>query len=800
MNKGKYIVVEGAEGVGKTTMVMKVAEALQAAGLPVKVMREPESQNDLTARAIRHLTQDPRYPMNTRTEVLLYNAARSQSLEIIREATANGVYCLVDRSYLTTLAIQYYGRGDVQDYHKINEIIDFAVGDMQPDLMMVLDAPVETLKDRTKTRYSGDRFDNLDISFLERVRAGYLWEAKQRNLPVIYATGNVDEVFKEVWKYVEHALTDRTKSSESKPSSVCEVIASKQNTKTQPAVALTEVESKPDDNAITENIPSAANRQPTESEMVTSKPDEWLNKQSGKATTITEKGFERLLPIVTNPKSSVYGFTDQIAPLTVAAAMARLSRRGDDMRITLLDEFIDKDDKDGDLLRRVITAYGDDSVQQLVGQYIVVENASNLLTKKLEWGRLAAYLEQSTRYIYFDEKDKDGKYRYYVPEELKGSIRKEYILTMDAIFDIYSHLVKKLTEHVRSSSKVPAAEQDAAWRAATKAQACDAIRPVLPVATKSTVGIYASGQALESLVMHLLSDDFAEARIVGQQILDEVRKITPAIFERADKPDRGGATIAYRSETRRDVATLAEKHLPNNYSTETKPVTLTDFSPKNELDVVADILYEHSSLALNDIKNIVRTWDYEKRSEVLTAYIGRRLNRRQKPGRAFETIRYSWDLVCDYGIFRDLQRHRMVDDLEWQALTPRYGYETPKLVEDAGLEEAYTACFDLSLQLYSKLQSSGHQLVAQYATLLGHRMRWKVTMNAREAYHFIELRTAPQGHPGYRKLVSQMYEKLAEVHPQLAGGMKFVNKDEDPELTRLAAERYTQFKLGQLDK
>ena len=173
MNKGKYIVIEGAEGVGKTTMVRMIAEQLQAAQVPVKIMREPDSQNDLTARAIRRLTQDPLYPMNTRTEVLLYNAARSQSLQVIRQMTDNGVTCLVDRSYLTTLAIQYYGRGDVKDYEKINEIINFAVGDIQPDLMLVLDAPVPILRERVKDRYNGERFDNLDESFLERVRAGY---------------------------------------------------------------------------------------------------------------------------------------------------------------------------------------------------------------------------------------------------------------------------------------------------------------------------------------------------------------------------------------------------------------------------------------------------------------------------------------------------------------------------------------------------------------------------------------------------------------------------------------------------
>src|SRR5206468_11499561 len=178
MTRGKYIVLEGPEGVGKTTQLQELTRRLQAAELPVRLLREPDSQSDLTARAIRQLTQDPRYPMNTRTEVLLYNAARSQSLEVIRNSVEQGIICLVDRNYLTTLAIQYYGRGDVPDYQTINNIIGFAVNGVEPDLTIVLDAPVPVLKERTKSRYQGERFDDLDASFLERVRAGYLWEAK----------------------------------------------------------------------------------------------------------------------------------------------------------------------------------------------------------------------------------------------------------------------------------------------------------------------------------------------------------------------------------------------------------------------------------------------------------------------------------------------------------------------------------------------------------------------------------------------------------------------------------------------
>jgi len=785
MSRGKYIVLEGAEGVGKTSQLTELARRLRAAGLPVRTMREPDSQSDLTARAIRQLTQDPHYPMNTRTEVLLYNAARSQSLEVIKQSVEQGIICLVDRNYLTTLAIQYYGRGDVPDYNTITSIINFAVGGIEPDLTVILDAPVAVLKERAHGRGQGERFDNLDEAFLERVRAGYLWEAKQRDLPVVFATDSQEAVADQIWKLVSQTLADRkTSPSLSTPAaSIKEVIEAKQSAPThEPPIAA---------------VPGTT----TDSSGTAHEADaEYVEKDKEGRYGITDAGKTYLSDAVTSVDGNVYAFTDKLSPVTIAAAMARLSRRGDDMRITILDEFAGKEGKDSKLLERVITAYGDDSVQQLGGLHFVVENASNLLTKKLEWGRLAAYLEQSTRYIYFDQKDKNGKYRYYVPGHLKPSIKKQYIEAMDTLFDLYSAMVRNLTQYIRAKSTVPENERDIAWQGATRAQACDAVRAVLPVATKSTVGIFASGQALESLIMHLMADELPEARATGEDLLKQGRAIVPMFLERADKPERGGAMVAYQANTRQAVSELATEYLTGTHAgSETPPVTLVDYWPKNELLLAADMLYEHSDLPLEQLQAITANWSYDQKAKVLKTYVGERLNRRHKPGRALEKAHYSWDLVCDYGIFRDLQRHRMVDDLVWQQLTPRYGYEVPKLIEEAGLTEQFEACFDLSLKLYSALQQAGYALEAQYATLLGHKMRWKITYNAREAFHFHELRTTPQGHPGYRKLVLQMHEKLAEVHPLMAESMKFVNQDEDPELTRLAAERYTQFKLQQLD-
>ncbi len=777
MSKGRYIVLEGPQGTGKTTQLEMLAERLRASGYAVRMFREPDSQSDLTARTIRMLTQDPRYPMNTRTEVLLYNAARSQSLQVIKRARNEGVICLCDRNYLTTLAIQYYGRGDVPDYETITRIIDFAVDDMQPDTTIVLDAPVQVLRDRAVKRGAGERFDNLDETFLERVRAGYLWEAKQRGFPVIYADDAPDKVSDAIWQTV---------LGQSQLSKAAAATAPPMSVSAKPATPIQEIlEEKKE---ALEEVKAA---EPADDAS-------YVIKDKKGHYSLTELGRDFLTDAVTSVDGDVYAFTDKLSPITIAAAMARLSRRGDDMRITILDEFAGSLGKDEKLLQRVITAYGDDSVQQLAGQHVVVENASNLLTKKLEWGRMASYLEQSTRYIYFDQKDKHGRYRYFVPEHFPKKLKTAYRTTMDEIFDLYSVMVHKLTDYVREHSSVPEAERDVAFNGATRAQACDAVRAVLPVATTSTVGIFASGQALESLIMHLMSDELSEARATGEAMLHETRKTIPTFLERADKPDRGGAMIAYRSNTRTGIREIANSKLPGTMGDLDDDVTLAEYWPRNELDLLPHMLYEHSNMSLKALKAAVGGWSYEQKLDAFNTYMGERLNRRHRPGRALEIAHYTYDLICDYGIFRDLQRHRMVDALEWQVLTPRYGFDIPELVEKAGLADDFEACFDKAAGLYSLCQAEGFQLEAQYATLLGHRMRWKLTYNAREAFHLHELRTSPQGHPGYRKLVKEMHDKLAEVHPMLATAMKFVNKGEDEELTRLAAERYTQFKLQSL--
>jgi len=765
---GKFFVIEGTDASGKTTQFKLLAARLKAAGYDVVTFDFPQYDNDSSVFVREYLAGN--YggvnEVGPYTSSVFYALDRFSAKELIATALSEGKIVLSNRFTGSNMAHQgtkFANAEERKGYFIWLDNLEYQMlGIPRPTMNITLRVDPVTIKTLLDKRAAEDADHKTDIH-----------EADLDHLK--RAVGVYDDLcalFPKDFFRIDCVRSNKLMT----PEQISDLVWSS----VEAELPATDKESG--------SITVGANVH-----------EPYTEKNAKGVTVMTQAGKNFLKDAVTSTESNVYAFSDQMSPVTVAAAMARLSRRADDMRITILEEFSSSTaKKDEALLKRVITAYGDDSVQQLVGQHIVVEGASNLLTKKLEWGRLASYLEQSTRYIFFDQKDEHGKYKYVVPKHFDEPTKNKYVEITDKIFDIYSDMVRSLTEYVRSNSDTPKSEQDGAWKGATRAQACDAIRVVLPVSTMSTVGIFASGQALESLIMHLLADELPEAVDTGHKVLKESRKVMSTFLERADKPSRGGAMVAYSANTRESVKKIASERLVSEYTDESNAVELTDIWPRNELDLVPDMLYEHTDMPLTEIRKVVKQWSYSDKEAVMNAYIGERLNRRHKPGRAIEKAHYSWDLVCDYGIFRDLQRHRMVDDLAWQDLTPRYGYDVPDLVDEAGLTDQFEKCFDLSLKLHSKLVAAGYAKEAQYATLLGHKMRWKITMNARQSFLFNELRTTPHGHPGYRKLVREMHEKLSEKHPILGGAMKFVNQDEDPELTRLAAERATQFKLDKL--
>jgi thymidylate synthase ThyX len=421
--------------------------------------------------------------------------------------------------------------------------------------------------------------------------------------------------------------------------------------------------------------------------------------------------------------------------------------------------------------------------------HLACENVSNLLTKVLERGRLMAYLEQSTRYIPYTDRT-GGAWRYHVPAELDGHpLRGEFVAALDATFETYAKWIDPLRDHFARKYPKASSDSDGVYKSAIRAKALDTLRGLLPAATRSNVGIYGTGQAYEALLLRMRAHPLAEVRECADQMLAELRKVIPAFLTRVDQPDRGGRWTQYLQDTRARTLDMAARLVGAATLEPRDEVTLTDFDPEGEVKVVAAALYTSTALPDDQLMKIARHLNAEERAAVLAAYVGERANRRHKPGRAFERTSYRFDVLTDYGAFRDLQRHRLMT-IDWQALTTRHGHIRPEAIIECGAGDEWDAAMERSASLYERMLAAGFTDAAQYAVSLAFRVRFIMDMNAREAMHVIELRTAPAGHPAYRRVCQRMHTLIAERagHTGIAGAMAFADHSAI-ELERLQQER-----------
>ncbi len=517
-----------------------------------------------------------------------------------------------------------------------------------------------------------------------------------------------------------------------------------------------------------------------------------------------------------NVDRSVFALTE-LPDVVKGALFARYSRSPKSLRRLFLDEFYESalapptlaaeqlefaDTGVGraeQLYERMLVEYGDDSVAQLVGVHVAVEDASNILTKILEWGRLLSYLEQSTRYIPYNER-RDGRWRYHVPSEIGDiRVRERYVRVLDSCFETYARWFEPVQEHLRRA--FPRRENDAktAYRLSIRAKACDILRGLLPAATTANVGIFGSAQGFEALLLRLQEHPLAEAREAGERILRELRQVIPVFMRRIDQPDRGGEWAAYlRTTSDRSAEETARllKGIKQAVVRE-RNVGLTEFDPDGEVKVIAAAMYPHAAVGDEALLDVARHLSDADRERVLSSYVGGRTNRRQKPGRAFERTSYRFEIIVEYGAFRDLQRHRMLT-LDWQPLSPYLGFGVPSEIDELGGGDEWRRVMDDCAALYEDLADTGP--VAQYALPLAYRIRFYMQLNAREAMHLIELRTSQQGHPAYRWVGQEMRRSINDIagHHAIAAAMQFAEMNGGANLERLEAERRKEARVAAL--
>ncbi len=517
--------------------------------------------------------------------------------------------------------------------------------------------------------------------------------------------------------------------------------------------------------------------------------------------TFTPDETRALEPYFTNTDRPVFALRN--LPETVKGALfARYSRSAKSLRRLFLDEFLDAGElpsttapaavgstRADKLYARVFNEYGDDSVAQLGGAHVACEGVSNLLTKVLEWGRLMAYLEQSTRYVPYTDKP-HGRWKYHVPAEVAQTpLADDFTRTLDFAFETYAKWIPALEAHFRAKYPKSAEDSDAVYRSVIRAKALDTLRGLLPAATTSNLGLYGTGQAYEALILRMRAHPLEEARACADMLLAELREVIPAFLARLDQPSRGGRWVQYFADTRERTLAAVRARLHGVRPEARDEVTLTEFDPEGEIKVVASALYAASGLPDDQLLQIARAMSADDRAAILRAYVGDRANRRHKPGRAFERTRYRFDVLADYGAFRDLQRHRMLT-IEWQPLTPDHGFVEPSAIEEAGALADWREVMNRSADLFEALDAQGARDAAGYAVAMAYRVRFYMDMNAREAMHLVELRTAPQGHPSYRRVCQAMHRAIADVagHRAIADAMQFADHSE-VELERLQQER-----------
>jgi thymidylate synthase ThyX len=511
---------------------------------------------------------------------------------------------------------------------------------------------------------------------------------------------------------------------------------------------------------------------------------------------------ERLAPHFTNLDRPVFALVN--LPETVKGALfARYSRYAGTLRRLFLDEFADslpevpvvelgEGERAAKLYETIFLGYGDDSVAQLGGAHIACEWTSNLLTKILQRPRLAAYLEQSTRYIAYDAQLDGFGYRYH----RDARFGLPYEAAMDELFATYSALLEGVSAWVDEQFPAAEGESPAAHRRAVRAKALDLVRGVLPAASLSHVGIYATGQTYEQLVLHLLAHPLAEARAYGEMLLQELQAVMPSFVARVPRPDRGGRWIEYLRERNEAAAAAAVRLGLDEAEDETAaPSVRLVRTHGSEEELLAALLYEASTVGEEQALAATERLSPAERTALVRDLIAERENRRHRPGRGFETLTYRFEIVSDYGAFRDLQRHRLLT-CQWQQLSPDLGADVPHEVEEAGLGGDYAHALETSRAEYERLRGEGLADEAPYALCLAYRIRYVLELDAREALHLIELRSGREGHPSYRAVALQMRDAIASIHPSVAAAMTFVDDSTEPRLERLLSEMRNEARTG----
>jgi thymidylate synthase ThyX len=507
----------------------------------------------------------------------------------------------------------------------------------------------------------------------------------------------------------------------------------------------------------------------------------------------------------------------------VGAAYARYSRARGGFREVLLKEFIKEgaiDPKHADqLIERILIAYGDDSVGELEGAHVSFENISMLAAKEIEDRRIGGSpIEQSTRYVFYDQKidaENGLHWRYLRSSELLNApFGKLYEETNDFIFDTYTSLIEPMKDYFGNILPLEAASYDIngdgakeryadlkeekdqkAFRTTytidLRTKACDSLRALLPISTLTNVGIFGNGRFFQGLISYLLTSDIPEGNRLAQKSLSATREIIPQYVRRAAKSQ-------YLADLRTALRDAGKKFSTTSPPALGAPVTALLEREEPLVSTLAAALFPYTNISFGELRTKISSLPEGEKTNLLDVAIGNRKTRRDRPGRGFEDgYPLTFDLATNWGVYKDLQRHRM-NTQQRQLFTTKIGFDMPEHLKTAGLEERAAECVLRADTLFDAMEKHD-PVLAQYAVLHGNFTRWMIGMNAREAFHLLELRTTPQGHAQYRLVAQMMHDEVMKKYPWLGTAMNFVDHN-SYESARGDAEAHQRVKERKLDE
>lgn len=516
----------------------------------------------------------------------------------------------------------------------------------------------------------------------------------------------------------------------------------------------------------------------------------------------TEAQLKTLERYVTNTRSHIFVLKN-LPEVIKGALFSRYSRSTLGLRSLLLKEFVSNDEETsfativGDMpsgenaaqdqaaaikkaqnfYDRILDGYGDDSIGELGGAHLAIENVSMIAAKIIEDCRIGGSpLEKSTRYIYFDQKVK-GEYLFYrEPVLMTSAYRDIYINTCNMLFETYSKLIPPVTAMFEAKFPKDENVSTIAYTAALRAKVLDCLRGLLPAGTLTNMGVYANGRFYEQLIHKLNCNNLVELQDIGRRMHEELSKVLPSFIRRSDPSHRTHQSFAqYFEAMQGELKEVTAQNTTFPERTVEPGIRLISYDPASVIKVASALLFANSNKGLEELFEWCRHLPEEDLARILEAGCSHRETRRQKSPRALEHANFSFEIISDFGVYRDLHRHRMLTQ-ERQLLSCDYGYYVPQEIIGTEIEHDYNQAMQQAKEVFDKIAAELPE-EAQYVIPMAYNVRWYFHVNLRALQWLCELRSSPAGHPNYRYVAQRLARQVCDVFPAFERFFKFVDYD-----------------------